>query len=115
MPTAAPADHLRKWCRLLDMTSCIGAKPAVKSSVPLINLLLGCGYRQVYGFGYSEEFIGDFMRKTGAQPQIATKYAPLPWRFTSGSVVDACKCGCRVLLMSRRMYHSPTRPQTRCQ
>ena len=47
----------------------------------------------MYGFGYSEEFIGDFMRETGARPQIATKYAPLPWRFTSGSVVDACKCG----------------------
>ena len=46
----------------------------------------------MYGFGYSEEFIGEFMRKTGARPNIATKYAPLPWRFTSGSVVDACKC-----------------------
>ncbi len=52
---------------------------------------MGVCARQVYGFGYSEEFIGEFMRKTGARPQIATKYAPLPWRFTSGSVVDACK------------------------
>lgn len=47
---------------------------------------------QVYGFGLSEEFIGEFMRQTGRQVPIATKYAPLPWRFTSGSVVDACKC-----------------------
>ena len=46
---------------------------------------------QVYGFGLSEEFVGDFMQDSGAAPVIATKYAPLPWRFTSGSVVGACK------------------------
>jgi aryl-alcohol dehydrogenase-like predicted oxidoreductase len=46
---------------------------------------------EVYGFGLSEEFIGDFMRQTNTRPAIATKFAPLPWRFTSGSVVDACK------------------------
>ena len=51
-----------------------------------------CGGGQVYGFGFSEEFIGQFMRETGAKPAIATKLAPLPWRFTQGSVVDACKC-----------------------
>ena len=46
---------------------------------------------QVYGFGLSEEFLGDFMRQSGTQPVIATKFAPLPWRFTSGSVVGACR------------------------
>lgn len=46
---------------------------------------------EVYGFGLSEEFIGEFMRNSGTSPAIATKFAPLPWRFTSGSVVDACK------------------------
>ena len=46
---------------------------------------------QVYGFGFSEEFIGGFMRQTGTSPAIATKFAPLPWRFSSDSVVDACK------------------------
>ncbi len=45
----------------------------------------------MYGFGLSEEFIGDFMRRTGTAPDIATKFAPLPWRFTSNSVVDACR------------------------
>ena len=47
--------------------------------------------RQVYGFGLSEEFIGEFMRRSGTNPAIATKFAPLPWRFSSGSVVSACK------------------------
>jgi hypothetical protein len=28
---------------------------------------------QVYGFGKSEEFIGEFMKETGTQPIIATK------------------------------------------
>jgi hypothetical protein len=50
---------------------------------------------QVYGFGLSEEFLGDFMRRSGTQPVIATKFAPLPWRFTPGSVVGACRCGRR--------------------
>ena len=36
----------------------------------------------------------DFMRSSNAgssRPAIATKFAPLPWRQTSGSVVDACR------------------------
>lgn len=45
----------------------------------------------MYGFGLSEEFLGDFMRRSNTQPVIATKFAPLPWRFTSGSVVGACR------------------------
>ncbi len=49
---------------------------------------------QVYGFGLSEQFLGEFMRETNTRPIIATKYAPLPWRFTSGTVVDACRCTC---------------------
>jgi aryl-alcohol dehydrogenase-like predicted oxidoreductase len=46
---------------------------------------------QVYGFGLSEQFLGEFMKETGTQPIIATKFAPLPWRFTSKSVVAACR------------------------
>lgn len=52
---------------------------------------------EVYGFGLSEEFIGEFMRNSGTSPAIATKFAPLPWRFTSGSVVDACKASLKRL------------------
>jgi len=47
---------------------------------------------EVYGFGQSERFLGEFVKaaKSGAAPpQIATKYAPLPWRQTASSVVSA--------------------------
>lgn len=46
---------------------------------------------QVYGLGLSEEFLQDFMKQTGTQPIIATKFAPLPWRFREQNVVEACK------------------------
>ena len=46
---------------------------------------------QVYGFGASEEYLSQFMRDTSTQVVVATKFAPLPWRFTRSTVVDACK------------------------
>lgn len=43
---------------------------------------------EIYGFGLSEDLLGQFMQYN--QPvQIATKYAPAPWRFTAQSVSDA--------------------------
>ena len=48
---------------------------------------------QVYGFGLSEEFVGEFMRTTGIEPVIATKFAPLPWRYTADNVVKSLKYG----------------------
>ncbi|MEO1374284.1 MAG: aldo/keto reductase [Cyanobacteria bacterium J06635_10] len=44
---------------------------------------------EVYGLGLSEELIGQFIKKTDKQVQIATKFAPLPWRFSAESVSDA--------------------------
>ncbi|KAG7671812.1 hypothetical protein Ndes2526B_g07281 [Nannochloris sp. 'desiccata'] len=46
---------------------------------------------EVYGFGQSEEFIGQFMRDSKTTPVIATKFAPLPWKQTPASLVDACR------------------------
>ena len=46
---------------------------------------------EVYGFGQSEEFLGEFMKQTNTTPVVATKFAPLPWRQTPDSLVDACK------------------------
>ena len=46
---------------------------------------------QVYGFGKSEELIGDLMKKTGTTPAIATKFAPLPFRFGADNVVNTLK------------------------
>jgi len=44
---------------------------------------------EIYGFGLSEQFLGQFMHQTEQPVQIATKYGPLPWRFTAQSVSDA--------------------------
>ncbi len=45
---------------------------------------------EVYGFGQSERFIGEFIKSSGCTDvQIATKYAPLPWRQSASSVVSA--------------------------
>ncbi len=48
---------------------------------------------EIYGFGQSETLIGRFMQQrpqpSAPQPVVATKYFPLPWRFTKQSVADA--------------------------
>ncbi|MBW4541469.1 MAG: aldo/keto reductase [Myxacorys chilensis ATA2-1-KO14] len=44
---------------------------------------------EIYGFGKSEQFLGQFMKQTGQPVSIATKYMPLPWRFSAQSVHDA--------------------------
>ncbi|MBD2234097.1 aldo/keto reductase [Phormidium tenue] len=44
---------------------------------------------EIYGFGESERLLGRFMQQRPQQALIATKYFPLPWRFSQQSVVDA--------------------------
>jgi aryl-alcohol dehydrogenase-like predicted oxidoreductase len=44
---------------------------------------------EVYGMGLSEKFLGQFLQQTQQPVQIATKFGPLPWRFTEQSVSDA--------------------------
>ncbi|MDZ8183336.1 MAG: aldo/keto reductase [Nostoc sp. ChiSLP02] len=44
---------------------------------------------EIYGMGLSEKFLGQFMQQTQQPVQIATKFGPLPWRFTGQSVSDA--------------------------
>jgi len=44
---------------------------------------------EVYGLGKSEELIGQFMQNTDQAVVVATKYMPLPWRFSAQSVADA--------------------------
>lgn len=46
---------------------------------------------EVYGFGESERFVGDFVRTRGGQPQVATKFAPLPWRIWQSDVPGALR------------------------
>ncbi|MBE9135851.1 aldo/keto reductase [Nodosilinea sp. LEGE 07088] len=44
---------------------------------------------EIYGFGQSERLIGQFMQARPEQAIVATKYFPLPWRFSPQSVADA--------------------------
>lgn len=44
---------------------------------------------EIYGLGLSEKFLGQFKQQTQQTVQIATKYGPLPWRFSAHSVSDA--------------------------
>ena len=44
---------------------------------------------EIYGLGESETLLGKFCQKINTPIDIATKYFPLPWRFTSESVGDA--------------------------
>lgn len=44
---------------------------------------------EIYGLGESESLLGKFMKDLGRPAQIATKYFPLPWRFTAESVSEA--------------------------
>lgn len=44
---------------------------------------------EVYGLGKSETLIGEFIQDTDQEVVVATKYMPLPWRFSKQSVADA--------------------------
>ncbi|AFZ03545.1 aldo/keto reductase [Calothrix sp. PCC 6303] len=44
---------------------------------------------EIYGMGLSEKILGEFAQKTDQTLQIATKYAPTPWRFKGEAVGDA--------------------------
>ena len=44
---------------------------------------------EVYGLGESERLLGKFIKQTTQPVQIATKYFPLPWRFSKQAVKDA--------------------------
>ena len=48
-------------------------------------------HAELYGFGKSEKYLGDFQRKTNTSVKIATRFAPVPWRFTSDAPVKALK------------------------
>ncbi|NUM48895.1 MAG: aldo/keto reductase [Anaerolineales bacterium] len=44
---------------------------------------------EVYGNGRSEQNVGRLLAETAAPVYVATKYAPLPWRWTKGTVSTA--------------------------
>lgn len=56
---------------------------------------------EVYGLGKSEELLGQFARETTEPIVIATKFAPLPWRFQQQAVADALTASLKRLNVAR--------------
>ncbi|CAD7700092.1 unnamed protein product [Ostreobium quekettii] len=52
---------------------------------------------EVYGFGNSEKFLGEFAKEASSTPVIATKFAPYPWRLSAESVPIALKASLKRL------------------
>ncbi|KAJ1616621.1 NADP-dependent oxidoreductase domain-containing protein [Pavlovales sp. CCMP2436] len=49
---------------------------------------------EAYGFGRSEELVRSCVASLGSLERpvtVATKFAPVPWRFGADSLVDACR------------------------
>jgi aryl-alcohol dehydrogenase-like predicted oxidoreductase len=46
---------------------------------------------EVYGNGRSERLLGQFLKNTETPVIVATKFFPMPWRWTKGSVARALK------------------------
>lgn len=59
-----------------------------------ISLSLGVRFvdtAEVYGSGYSERLLGQFLKETDQPVLVATKYFPWPWRLTKNSIPQAMK------------------------
>lgn len=56
---------------------------------------------EVYGLGKSEELLGKFAKEFRAPIQIATKFAPVPWRFQKEAVADALTASLKRLNVAR--------------
>jgi aryl-alcohol dehydrogenase-like predicted oxidoreductase len=68
---------------------------------------------EIYGFGKSERFLGQFIRASGQQVVVATKFFPLPWRLGKGSLLKALRGSLnRLGLAQVDLYqiHWPFRP-----
>jgi aryl-alcohol dehydrogenase-like predicted oxidoreductase len=56
---------------------------------------------EVYGTGLSEKFLGEFLKQADKPVQIATKYAPIPWRIQGKAVADALTASLKRLQVER--------------
>lgn len=56
---------------------------------------------EVYGNGRSERLLGEFAQNTENPLLVATKFFPLPWRWTKNSVVSALKSSLERLQMEQ--------------
>jgi aryl-alcohol dehydrogenase-like predicted oxidoreductase len=68
---------------------------------------------EMYGRGKSERLLGQFIRESGAQVLVATKFMPLPWRLSKGQFMSALRGSLDRLGMSRvdlYQIHWPSPP-----
>lgn len=56
---------------------------------------------ELYGFGLSEELLGQFRQQSDRAVQIATKFGPAPWRFTAESVSEALTASLKRLQLNK--------------
>lgn len=56
---------------------------------------------EVYGLGKSEELLGQFAKEAKVPIVMATKFAPVPWRFHKQSVADALTASLKRLNVAR--------------
>jgi len=56
---------------------------------------------EVYGNGRSERLLGQFLKRTETPVIVATKFFPLPWRWTKTSVVTAMRASLERLGLER--------------
>lgn len=56
---------------------------------------------EIYGTGLSEELLGKFKQQTQSPIQLATKFAPLPWRWQGKAVAEALTSSLKRLQVDR--------------
>lgn len=59
-----------------------------------VSLSLGIRFidtAEIYGSGYSERLLGQFLKETEQPVLVATKFFPWPWRFSRGFIPRALK------------------------
>jgi aryl-alcohol dehydrogenase-like predicted oxidoreductase len=67
---------------------------------------------EVYGLGDSEKLLGHFMQAADQPVMIATKYFPMPWRFSSQAVADALTASLKRLKVSSVALYQVHAPLT---
>lgn len=56
---------------------------------------------EIYGNGRSERLLGQFLKRTETPVIVATKFFPLPWRWTASSVIRALRASLERLEIDR--------------
>lgn len=72
-----------------------GFKVSLENGVNLVDTA------EIYGNGHSERLLGQFVKRTERPVFVATKFFPMPWRWTSASVVGALRTSLERLEMQR--------------